>query len=102
MLNERPGGLRCLFIGQNDNDTVKLFIGVPTIQITREHNSDDIATFCAKDVQKITQKFGFSTPEAAQIATKMDHGVGTCLASSTSIVQELALLFGHRGDAGLR
>ncbi|KAH0537608.1 hypothetical protein FGG08_005600 [Glutinoglossum americanum] len=64
-----PLNLRCLFIGQVDNDTSHLLNAIPTLQITSAHNSEDIANYCKVWAGKIREKFELSSVDTESLVT---------------------------------
>jgi hypothetical protein len=68
-----PESLRCLFIGQHDNDAGNLFAGLPTLSITSDLNKQDIASYCSVWAEKIQEKFGLSDEEKHSIVREISE-----------------------------
>lgn len=48
---------RCLFLAQSDQETVKLFKSLPSVNIEATDLANDIQTFCRKEGDNIKEKF---------------------------------------------
>lgn len=66
-----PEAMRCLFVGQDDNDCGKLFSSIPVAKISSIENSSDILAFCQSWAKNLLQKFCLSEAEGSSIATKV-------------------------------
>ena len=71
-----PESLRCLFIGQHDNDAGSLFAGLPTLSISSDLNKQDILSYCSVWADKIQEKFRLSDIEKLSIATEISERAG--------------------------
>lgn len=67
--------IRCCFISQDDKDTGKLFRGLPTLQITEQHDQRDILEYCRGMEDQIAKSFQFSAPDIQNL--NIQHVVAT-------------------------
>lgn len=63
--------IRCIFSCQSDEDTARLFRGIPALDIVGDGLNKDIKNFCKLGSEAIKQKFTLSNVETEQIAEKV-------------------------------
>jgi hypothetical protein len=64
-------GLRCLFSSQRDEETSKLYRGVPVINVESEGLALDIEKFCTMECERVKSKFSLPSSEADQMTQKV-------------------------------
>jgi hypothetical protein len=62
---------RCLFSSQRDEETSKLYRGVPVINMEAEGLALDIKIFCNVECEQVKKKFSLPGSEADQVAQKV-------------------------------
>lgn len=66
-----PGGLRCLFVSQDDGEIRRLCISVPEIKITSDDNKVDIEFYVSHKEIDLRKKFGLSVAQSQDISHKV-------------------------------
>jgi hypothetical protein len=63
--------VRCMFSCQSDEDTARLFRGIPALDIVGDGLNKDIKNFCKIESEAIKQIFTLSNVETEEIAEKV-------------------------------
>jgi hypothetical protein len=62
---------RCMFLSQRDEETSKLYLGVPVIPMECDDLALDIKTFCTIECKKVQIRFSLPDSEANQITKQV-------------------------------
>ena len=71
---DTPGGLRALFISQDESDIRRLLRTATTLKLTGAHNKDDIESYATEWTKKIQTRFPVSDGTAEYIKTAVCDG----------------------------
>jgi hypothetical protein len=71
---DAPGGLRALFISQDESDIRRLLRNATALKLTGAHNKDDIESYATEWTKKIQTRFALSDATAEYVKTAVCDG----------------------------